>query len=183
LHALALAPIDHNGRNFLCHGYNCSCQTTTTAIAAVHLIPHCACCLQKSTIEVIRAGAQPVVPALDDIVTARVVRINARLASLDILCVGTNPVQQRYSGIIRLRDVRATELDKVCAYGYGGWGLQLGMALLPSLCAKFPHLQAQGQGGFGGREDYIHCLCFAEQYCVAACLHRSRSTSASGRGT
>lgn len=56
---------------------------------------------------------QPVVPNVGDVVTAKVNRINERLASLDILCVGDKPVQQRYSGIIRVRDVRATEIDKV----------------------------------------------------------------------
>lgn len=44
-------------------------------------------------------------------------RITPTLASVDILCVGDKPVQQRYSGVIRARDVRATEIDKV---GEGG---------------------------------------------------------------
>jgi len=54
-----------------------------------------------------------VVPAVGDVVTARVVRITPRLASVDILCVGPHPIPQRYSGIIRVQDVRATEIDKV----------------------------------------------------------------------
>ena len=37
--------------------------------------------------------------------------------AVDILCVGPKPVQQRYSGVIRVQDVRATEIDKV---GSGG---------------------------------------------------------------
>lgn len=32
---------------------------------------------------------------------------------VDILCVGPKPVRQRYSGVIRVQDVRATEIDKV----------------------------------------------------------------------
>lgn len=32
---------------------------------------------------------------------------------MDILCVGPKPVRQRYSGVIRVQDVRATEIDKV----------------------------------------------------------------------
>jgi exosome complex component CSL4 len=48
-----------------------------------------------------------------DVVTARVVRINPRLASLDVLCVGARPVAQRYSGVVRAQDVRATEVDSV----------------------------------------------------------------------
>ena len=43
----------------------------------------------------------------------QVARITPRLVALDILCVGDRPVQQRYSGVIRLQDVRATEIDKV----------------------------------------------------------------------
>lgn len=69
--------------------------------------------LQKPRVEVLHAGAQPVVPAVGDVVTVRVVRITPRLASVDILCVGSHPVPQRYSGVIRVQDIRATEIDKV----------------------------------------------------------------------
>ena len=51
----------------------------------------------------VRRGVVPVVPAVGDIVTARITKINPRLASADILCVGQQPVQQRYSGIIRVQ--------------------------------------------------------------------------------
>lgn len=122
--------------------------------------------LQRPRVDVVRAGVEPVVPKPGDIVTARVIRINPRLAAgeaavwagwvgvwglggwqagpttqtwllfvllavpswsqpchlpvpprlppaVDILCVGPKPVQQRYSGVIRVQDVRATEIDKV----------------------------------------------------------------------
>lgn len=68
---------------------------------------------QRPRVEVVRSGVEPVVPRAGDTVTARVVRINPRLAAVDILCVGPKPVQQRYSGVIRVQDVRATEIDKV----------------------------------------------------------------------
>jgi hypothetical protein len=68
---------------------------------------------QLPRVDVLRAGAEPVVPRVGDLVTARVVRINPRLAAVDILCVGPRPVRQRYSGVIRTQDVRATEIDKV----------------------------------------------------------------------
>ena len=133
---------------------------------------------QRPRLEVVRSGVEPVVPKQGDVVTARVIRINPRLAAgaaarwpatgvavagdaaqavvqwpmvhmcavtapcsaavvvavppflfrclafshqhspllprpVDILCVGDKPVQQRYSGVIRVQDVRATELDKV----------------------------------------------------------------------
>lgn len=53
------------------------------------------------------------VPTAGDVVTARVLTITPRLASLDILCVGSASVIQKYSGVIRSQDVRATEVDKV----------------------------------------------------------------------
>ena len=68
---------------------------------------------KKPLIEIARTGTRPVVPSVGDIVTARVLSVTPRLASLDILCVGPAPSGQRYSGIIRLQDVRATEIDKV----------------------------------------------------------------------
>ncbi|EFN58333.1 hypothetical protein CHLNCDRAFT_30168 [Chlorella variabilis] len=68
---------------------------------------------QRPRVEVVRSGVEPVVPRVGDTVTARVVRINPRLAAVDILCVGPKPVRQRYSGVIRVQDVRATEIDKV----------------------------------------------------------------------
>ena len=124
--------------------------------------------LQRPRVEVIRSGIEPVVPKVGDVITARVVRINPRLAAgawlggwlagwesgwgsssclglrqwrarwdsggrmvpppppphpvctacppaVDILCVGPKPVRQRYSGVIRVQDVRATEIDKVGA--------------------------------------------------------------------
>ncbi len=118
--------------------------------------------MQRPRLEVVRSGVEPVVPKQGDVVTARVIRINPRLAAgapagqsaggrwqrrlagglcrmlglraacrtclsnpppapsscaVDILCVGPKPVQQRYSGVIRVQDVRATEIDKV---GSGG---------------------------------------------------------------
>ena len=64
-------------------------------------------------IQVLRRGAQPVIPAIGNIVTARVVSITPRLAVVDILAVGTSTVPHRCSGVIRVQDVRATEIDKV----------------------------------------------------------------------
>lgn len=57
----------------------------------------------KPTLVVARSGDAPVVPAVGDVVTARVTKINPRLAAVDILCVGSQPVQQRYSGVIRVQ--------------------------------------------------------------------------------
>ena len=68
---------------------------------------------QKPRLEVSRYAAPDPVPAPGDTVTARVVRLTPRLAAADILCVGERPCAQRYSGVIRLQDVRATEIDGV----------------------------------------------------------------------
>ncbi|KAL2950007.1 hypothetical protein AAZX31_20G207900 [Glycine max] len=37
----------------------------------------------------------------------------ARSASADIMCVGPKSVREKFTGIIRQQDVRATEIDKV----------------------------------------------------------------------
>ena len=71
---------------------------------------------EKPRVTVVRSGTQPVIPSIGDVVTAKVVNLTPRLATLDILCVGTAPVAQRYSGVIRTQDVRATEIDKVQLY-------------------------------------------------------------------
>ena len=64
-------------------------------------------------IEVICSGTQPVFPSIADVVIARVITINPRLATVDILAVGDTPVPHRCSGVVRIQDVRATEIDKV----------------------------------------------------------------------
>ncbi|KAK9819863.1 hypothetical protein WJX72_003436 [[Myrmecia] bisecta] len=71
---------------------------------------------QKPLVEVIRRGSQPLVPKPGAAVTAKVTKVNPRLASAEILCIGTKPVDQPFNGIIRVQDVRATEVDKVEMY-------------------------------------------------------------------
>lgn len=60
------------------------------------------------------ASAQP--PAVGDLVTCRVARLNPRIASLDILCVGGVPLREACTGLLRREDVRAFEKDKVEMY-------------------------------------------------------------------
>lgn len=67
----------------------------------------------RPRVEVIRSGTQPVIPAVGHIITARVITITPRNASVDILAVGSAPVPHRCTGVIRIQDVRATEIDKV----------------------------------------------------------------------
>lgn len=77
-----------------------------------------ACVLGDATVEGSQANVRPWnggarVPNVGDVVTARVRKINRRLASCDVLCVGSAALRERFSGIIRVQDVRATEIDKV----------------------------------------------------------------------
>ncbi|KAK2994707.1 hypothetical protein RJ640_002513, partial [Escallonia rubra] len=44
---------------------------------------------------------------------AQVTKVMARTASADIMCVGPKSVREKFTGIIRQQDVRATEIDKV----------------------------------------------------------------------
>lgn len=68
---------------------------------------------KKATLQVVSQRSQVLTPSPGDVVTCKVTRINPRLASADIICVGTQPLEERFTGIIRLQDVRATEIDKI----------------------------------------------------------------------
>ncbi|PKA66194.1 hypothetical protein AXF42_Ash006891 [Apostasia shenzhenica] len=46
----------------------------------------------------------------------QVTRVMARMASADIMCVESKAVKEKFTGIIRQQDVRATEIDKVDMY-------------------------------------------------------------------
>lgn len=75
--------------------------------------PEAAASDQKDVLHVFRRGAQLGTPKIGDIVTAKVTRINPRLASLDVLCIGDAPLDSTFTGSIRKQDVRATEVDTV----------------------------------------------------------------------
>jgi len=51
--------------------------------------------------------------SIGDEVLCRVKRLNPRYASCDISCKGNSPLIKEFLGIIRVQDVRATEIDKV----------------------------------------------------------------------
>ncbi|KAI4311026.1 hypothetical protein MLD38_035963 [Melastoma candidum] len=68
---------------------------------------------QRPTVEVIGLKAHGAVPDPGSIVIARVTKVMARMASVDIMCVGTKSVREKFTGTIRQQDVRATEIDKV----------------------------------------------------------------------
>ncbi|KAK9456407.1 hypothetical protein V1511DRAFT_497463 [Dipodascopsis uninucleata] len=59
------------------------------------------------------ANASKSLPDVNDIVLARVTRINPRQANVAILAVSESKMDEEYGGIIRAVDVRETEKDKV----------------------------------------------------------------------
>ncbi|KAI4350122.1 hypothetical protein L6164_010635 [Bauhinia variegata] len=68
---------------------------------------------QRPTVEVIGHKAHGAVPEPGSVVIARITKVMARMASADIMCVGPKSVREKFTGIIRQQDVRATEIDKV----------------------------------------------------------------------
>lgn len=68
---------------------------------------------KKPTIEILRGRTPTALPQPGAVVTAKVTKVNARLAVTDILCIGNVAVAEKFSGIIRQQDVRSTEIDKV----------------------------------------------------------------------
>ncbi|CAM6091344.1 unnamed protein product [Calypogeia fissa] len=71
---------------------------------------------QKPTIEVRRERERGAVPEPGAIVTAKITKIQPRTASADIVCVGLQAIKEKFTGIVRQQDVRATEIDKVEMY-------------------------------------------------------------------
>eukprot|EP01025_Chloroclados_australasicus_P010541 TRINITY_DN14320_c0_g2_i13.p1 TRINITY_DN14320_c0_g2~~TRINITY_DN14320_c0_g2_i13.p1 ORF type:complete len:211 (-),score=28.17 TRINITY_DN14320_c0_g2_i13:235-867(-) len=71
---------------------------------------------QQEVIQVRRKGNPPVVPKQGDIITGRVLKVTPRLAQVQILCIEEVPIKRLFEGIIRVQDVRLTEIDKVQMY-------------------------------------------------------------------
>lgn len=68
---------------------------------------------KRPIVEVTGHKAHGAVPEPGCIVLARVKKVMAKMASADIMCVGERSVREKFTGIIRQQDVRATEIDKV----------------------------------------------------------------------
>ena len=62
------------------------------------------------------AANTSIVPAVGDIVTCKIVRINPRQAQLEILCVGTTALREPVGGLVRREDVRDYDRDQVAIY-------------------------------------------------------------------
>ncbi|KAM5342533.1 hypothetical protein ACJ41O_013499 [Fusarium nematophilum] len=72
---------------------------------------------ELATISVSRHGRKrEVLPDVDNIVLARVVRLMPKQAIVVIQQVGETVLQTEWQGVIRVQDVRATEKDKVKIY-------------------------------------------------------------------
>ena len=59
------------------------------------------------------ASGGPKALAIGDEVLCRVRRLNPRYATATIVCKGSAPLTNEFSGLLRVQDVRATEIDKV----------------------------------------------------------------------
>ncbi|KAJ1927723.1 hypothetical protein IWQ60_002695 [Tieghemiomyces parasiticus] len=62
---------------------------------------------------VARRKEQDTVPSVGNLVVGKVLRINARFATVAIMMVEARPCKEDYQGVIRVQDVRATEKDSV----------------------------------------------------------------------
>ncbi|KAF7817779.1 Exosome complex component CSL4 [Senna tora] len=71
---------------------------------------------QRPIVEVTGHKAHGPVPEPGSVIIARVTKVLAKTASADIMCVGPKSVREKFTGIIRQQDVRATEIDKVDMY-------------------------------------------------------------------
>ncbi|MQM09300.1 hypothetical protein Taro_042167 [Colocasia esculenta] len=71
---------------------------------------------RRATVEVVGHKAHGAVPRPGSVVIGRVTKVMARMASVDIMCVDSKSVREKFTGIIRQQDVRATEIDKVDIY-------------------------------------------------------------------
>eukprot|EP00892_Ulva_mutabilis_P005131 jgi/Ulvmu1/2990/UM015_0030.1 len=69
---------------------------------------------KDNKIQVVRVGLDaPHVPAVGDVVFSRVTRINKRMCTTEIVQIGDQQLPVPFQGVIRVQDVRATEIDKV----------------------------------------------------------------------
>ncbi len=68
------------------------------------------------SVEVHAPGEQTCVPAIGDIVTAKVISVNPRFAKLNIVCVRDIALSDPFRGQIRREDIREFEKDKVEMY-------------------------------------------------------------------
>lgn len=71
---------------------------------------------ERPSIEVVGEKEHGVVPQPGLVITGKVGKVMTRSALVDIVCVGSRAVKEKFSGTVRQQDVRATEIDKVEMY-------------------------------------------------------------------
>ncbi|KAK1321728.1 hypothetical protein QJS10_CPA03g00574 [Acorus calamus] len=71
---------------------------------------------QKTKVEIVGHKAHGAVPEPGSVVIARVTKVMAKMVSADIMCVRLKAVKEKFTGIIKQQDVRASEIDKVDMY-------------------------------------------------------------------
>jgi len=71
---------------------------------------------EKPIIQVLKEKQSSLVPQISNTVTAKVTKVNERVASVEILCVGNSLLKETFPGTIRKRDVRKFEVDSVEMY-------------------------------------------------------------------
>jgi exosome complex component CSL4 len=72
--------------------------------------------ITAKTLSVIRDNDSPSLPQLDSIITGKVLRVNPRFAAVAIMVVDNHPCQDEFIGLVRVQDIRATEIDKIKVY-------------------------------------------------------------------
>ena len=70
----------------------------------------------KRSIQVIHDKKPSPVPQIGDVIIGTVFRVNPRFATVRIQVIDTVPCSHSFQGVIRLNDVRATEMHKVQIY-------------------------------------------------------------------
>lgn len=71
---------------------------------------------ERPTLAVHRSGAtssEPHIPVVGSTVTARVISINARAASVQVVCVEGLAVAHPFPGVIRKENVLTTDIDRI----------------------------------------------------------------------
>jgi exosome complex component CSL4 len=72
---------------------------------------------KKELVEVIAPHTkETLVPQINSIVLAQIIKTTPQFAKVDILCVEGKALETTFPGLIRQQDVRATEIDKVIIY-------------------------------------------------------------------
>ncbi|ORY15251.1 hypothetical protein BCR34DRAFT_183012 [Clohesyomyces aquaticus] len=70
-------------------------------------------CTYTSSGRTISSGSSNILPEVEAIVLARVTRLGARFATVEILVINDAVCRETFQGLVRREDVRATEKDRV----------------------------------------------------------------------